>query len=1185
MECPNCHTQNPATAPRCVRCDTPIDLNTPTLMGPDEEGPSQDANLTLENWSAPVTAPSELQAPAAGQPLQPGNLLASRYEILERLGGGGMGTVYKAHDREVDRVVALKVIRAELAGDSNILARFKQELILARKITHKNVIRIFDLGRASGTRFITMEYVEGEDLRSLVKKEGRPAPQVAVEIMQQVCNALEAAHAEGIVHRDLKPQNIMVDAQRKVYVMDFGIARSVGSEGMTMTGELVGTPDYMSPEQVRGEHVDCRSDIFSLGIIFYELLSGKMPYRGETVQKAMYKRTVERAAPVVTEEPSVPSFLSEVVAKCLEIDVTKRYQTIAELSKDLDAWRTGAADQTSSVLQRRLRRVLSNRAVLVGAAVLLALGAGTVLIRRFAPTTPTKSTQPAKPAMALAVIPFRNASGDPKLDWLGSSLGEMLGADVGQSGALRTVAAARVSQVYNDLRIQPDTNLDSATVDRLADFTNADLVIYGQYAKFGDQFRIDATLLDRKNARQSALKVEAGTESEILKSVDQLAKQVRDSLALSSSAIAELQTTAFKPSSQSLAALRDYDQGQKFQRTGKYLQARDSFQAAVTADPNFALAYSGLAESFADMGQDEQAQSYSLKAVNLSDKLPQQERFLINARHNRILKDYPKAIQAYETLAKSSPGDTGILFQLADLYESVGNFDNARSSLETIQSLDPKDPEVLLARGRIEIKSNQPEKGLEFLSTALNLAIQLNNEEQKADILQAMGIGYFNMHRLEEALRSYQDSLAIKQRLALKKGVAASLASIANVQVALGKPEEALKNYNEALKVHREIGNRAGVGDSLIDLGYFYMDRGQPEKALPLFKESLQIQIDLGNDRQRALVLNNIGNIYSDRGETQDAHTYYEQALQLREKFNVPDDLAETLHNLAETDATLGLYDQAIDRYHRALDLRRQGDNKQMIAIETSALGTVFGFQGRYGAALASKEEALKTLRDIKDQSFWIADALAGYGNALAAIRRPDEARDNLEQALRMSRDLKDPNETAVVLGFLGDNAFYAGDLASARQFYVQASQSAAHSADHGLILTTKFNLAKIAVDQGHPAENIAVLRSIQEQAGKSGPKFLATQSAIWLGKSYLLAKDPAKAREVLQSAVLQAEKLGLSGLKAQGHSLLSAAIRKLGNSAEADAESKAASQIFDQIQAEAHFDPRTRHDFVLGSS
>jgi tetratricopeptide (TPR) repeat protein len=214
--------------------------------------------------------------------------------------------------------------------------------------------------------------------------------------------------------------------------------------------------------------------------------------------------------------------------------------------------------------------------------------------------------------------------------------------------------------------------------------------------------------------------------------------------------------------------------------------------------------------------------------------------------------------------------------------------------------------------------------------------------------------------------------------------------------VALGKPDEALKNYTEALKVHREVGNQAGVGDTLIDLGSFYTDHGQPEKAFPLLKESLQIQIDLGNDQKRALILNNIGNIYLDRGESQDAHTFLEQSLQIREKLNILEGLPETLHNLAETDTSLGLYDQAIDGYHRALDLQRKRDNKLMIAIETSSLGTVFGLQGRYGAALSSKEEALKILRDIHDQSSWLIDVLAGYGHALSAVLRTDEARKNL---------------------------------------------------------------------------------------------------------------------------------------------------------------------------------------------
>src|SRR5271157_1808211 len=459
MDCPHCNTPIPAHATRCVHCDTPIDVDSSTLVDAGEEQPAEDANLTVDNWSAAVTAPSTSESPRSVNQLQPGSLLAARYEILDRLGVGGMGAVYKAKDREVDRLVALKVIRTELAGDSDILSRFKQELILARKVTHKNVIRIFDLGRASGMRFITMEYIEGQDLRSLVKKEGKPTPQRAVEILQQVCLALEAAHSEGVVHRDLKPQNIMIDKQGKVYVMDFGIARSVGSEGMTMTGALVGTPEYVSPEQVKGEDVDGRSDIFSLGIIFYDLLTGKMPYRAETVQRAMYKRTVEPATPPMVEDATVPKFLSEVTSKCLEIDSAKRYQSAQELWAELESWRTGQADEAGTVVQRWVKRKARSRGVWGAAGVAAMLIIGVVAYRHWpAPTTSTKPAA-AMPSIALAVFPFRNASGDPKLDWLGSGLGDMLTNDIGQSATLRTVSQGRISQVVHDLRIKPDTSL------------------------------------------------------------------------------------------------------------------------------------------------------------------------------------------------------------------------------------------------------------------------------------------------------------------------------------------------------------------------------------------------------------------------------------------------------------------------------------------------------------------------------------------------------------------------------------------------------------------------------------------------------------------------------------------------------------------------------------------------------
>src|SRR5438046_4820367 len=287
-------------------------------------------------WSHPAE-PTSSAVPSSGlAAIGPGSVLANRYEILQSLGEGGMGAVYKARDRELDRVVALKVIRPELANQQEVLRRFKQELILARQVTHKNVIRIFDLGEAEGIKFISMDYIEGQDLRSLLRQKGRLAPEEATAIIAQVCQALEAAHAEGVVHRDLKPQNIMLDSQGRATVMDFGIARSMELTGMTQTGALLGTPDYMSPEQAKGQEVDARSDLFTLGIIFYELLTGKTPYRADTVLGTLLKRTQERARPPIELDPDLPRYLSDVVVRCLEIDPQLRYQSASALTSDLE---------------------------------------------------------------------------------------------------------------------------------------------------------------------------------------------------------------------------------------------------------------------------------------------------------------------------------------------------------------------------------------------------------------------------------------------------------------------------------------------------------------------------------------------------------------------------------------------------------------------------------------------------------------------------------------------------------------------------------------------------------------------------------------------------------------------------------------------------------------------------------
>src|SRR6516162_5470861 len=343
MECPVCATQNPEAASECGKCHTPLP--------PHESLETLNDAETREDWTiAPQPASSAQSSVPPSDELAPGTLLAGRYEILQLLGHGGMGSVYKARDKELDRLIALKLIRSELARNPQMLLRFKQELILARQVTHKNVIRIFDLGQSDGIKFITMDFVEGKDLRALLQERGRFPPNEAARIMLQICRALEAAHAEHVIHRDLKPQNIMLDQRGRVFVMDFGIARSAHLPGMTQTGALIGTPEYMSPEQARGEKLDERSDIFSLGVVFYEILTGKSPYPSDTPLATLWKRMQEPVTPPSQLEPDLPPALDAIVVKALQIVPENRFGSAREMAHQLEIWLGPSAESSAIFL-------------------------------------------------------------------------------------------------------------------------------------------------------------------------------------------------------------------------------------------------------------------------------------------------------------------------------------------------------------------------------------------------------------------------------------------------------------------------------------------------------------------------------------------------------------------------------------------------------------------------------------------------------------------------------------------------------------------------------------------------------------------------------------------------------------------------------------------------------------------
>src|ERR1700681_1633412 len=623
MQCPLCQAENPPSAVSCTKCSTtlPIDdqiLDATLADGTLNEGPTPRGTSA---WSVAVT-------PASGAPYAQGEelvgtVLAERYEILELLGQGGMGAVYKARDTELERLVALKLIRADLASNPEILRRFKQELILAREVTHRNVIRIFDLGQAKGFKFITMEFVEGRDLRAVIREKEKLPPDEAVRIIAQVCRALESAHAAGVVHRDLKPQNIMLDAKDRVYVMDFGIAHPLETPGMTQTGALMGTPEYMSPEQAKGIKVDARSDLFALGIIFYEMLTGISPYKADTALATLLKRTQERPQSPAEVDAAIPKAISDVVMKCLEIDRDQRFGTAREILEDLGhemptSVRTAAPTRPPTAAATKPAEVSlfhRYRIWIAGAAAVVLLAAlGIVFRGKIFSGSAAKRGPPVEQA-SLAILPFRNASGDTSLDWLGPSLADMLSTDVGQSARLRRICPDRLHQVLFDLRITPGTAIDPTMVGRIAEFSNADKVVWGQYAKFGDHIRIDAMLLDLKHNRRAPLKIEAASEKEIPGTVDGLAELIRKNLAVSPDVLKELKASSFQPSSKSVQALRDYNQGVQFLRDGKNLEAVPMFQAAVKEDPQFAIAFSRLAETDSALGYDTDAEKYSRTAL------------------------------------------------------------------------------------------------------------------------------------------------------------------------------------------------------------------------------------------------------------------------------------------------------------------------------------------------------------------------------------------------------------------------------------------------------------------------------------------------------------------------------------------------------------------------------------------
>jgi predicted Ser/Thr protein kinase len=825
MQCNVCQAENPPTAVSCTKCSTPLPWNDPSL-GPTLSGgtlPPGAMPSSAEAWSIAVTSPSGIPG-AAGEPFV-GTLLAERYEILELLGQGGMGAVYKARDTELDRLVALKLIRPDLASNPEILRRFKQELILAREVTHRNVIRIFDLGQAKGIKFITMEFVEGRDLRAVLREREKIPLDETVQIVAQVCRALESAHAAGVVHRDLKPQNIMLDRKGRVYVMDFGIAHSLETPGMTQTGALMGTPEYMSPEQAKGMRVDARSDLFSLGIIFYEMLTGISPYQADTAIATLLKRTQERPQPPAEIDPAIPKAISDVVMKCLEINRDNRYSTAREILEDLGqemptSVRTMAPTLLPVVaapMPAEVPLFQRYRIWIVGGAagLLLALiGVASYTIRERISRGPAAPQSPIK----VLVADFSNHTGDPVFDGTLEPMFNVALEGASFINAYNRGSARKLAQKLPN----PTEKLDEQSARLVALSQGISTVITGEISRRGNTYAVSALALDAATGNVVAkAEATAASKNEVVGTVPKLVAPIRKALGDATPEAVQLERAGGAFTAASLEVVHQYGEAMEQQFAGKTEGALKSFAKAAELDPNFARAYSGMASSSIKLDRQADAAKYMNLAMEHVDRMTDRERYRVRGLYYATSGNWQKCTEEYSALVQSYPGD------------NIGH-NNLAVCLSEMRNL-PRAVE----EARLDVQTNPNESAYTNLSAFTSFMGDFQNGESQArEIRQrypssengylALAFAQLGEGQLTEAADTYSQLAKVGDH-----GVSTSALGLADLAVYQGRFADSVRILEQGAAADLAAKNNDSAADKFTALAYtqLWMQRDGPASA------------------------------------------------------------------------------------------------------------------------------------------------------------------------------------------------------------------------------------------------------------------------------------------------------------------------------------------------------------------
>jgi len=1159
--------------------------------------------------------------------LAPGEVLAGRYRIAAFLGRGAVGEVYEAFDQELGDAVAIKILRPEIARDERVLQRFKREIQLARRVTHPNVCRVFDLvlhtgtasstisesgeaapGSPRGQVFLTMELLRGETLEQLLARQGRMSTAEALPVIGHIVAALAAAHANGVVHRDLKSGNIFLVPEpsgTRAVVTDFGLAWSSietnDSASLTATGELVGSPAYMAPEQVRGEESTTATDIYALGVVLFEMVTGELPFVGKSAFYTALKRLQEPAPSPRLHLSDLDPAWEKTILRCLERDPEKRFPSVRHVLRALGL--TKAEEDATSplrLIESRVRRLRRRRRLAFELGAVLAVLASCGFLWAWqsghlghAPATETLSKPIPAVAMRplVAVLPFDSLAAGAE-DAQSRVFFELLPLELAASGRIRAVPAAEVDQALRDLAgAAPGRPADSRLLKRLG----ADFLVTGAYLPGSAGTRWEVVLRDRTGRTVKALTATGDA------ALEGLGEKLRHALGAGAMVAVDAESLRALVPDRGAAAL--WAEALHHLVRDEAPAARDLLRRAVAADPDNPLVHSALAETWGALGYTSKAQEEAKQT--LTAMLRREDRLALEARYHELSQGWNEAAARWRELTAQRPDDlTGGLRQAAAEIEA-GLLPDAAATLARLRRLPPPagtDPRLDLVESRaalarkdlpaaraaavravagagalggrgLEAEARLQEAGAlmalkditgarQAVTEAQRIYAALSDARGAAEADRVLARAQFAAQDLDAARSAYSAAVAIYRRMGADGEAARMLREAGNAYNSIHLLDRAAECYRQARTLSAQVGDRRGEAANLHNLAYNLLQRGQLSAAEALFRQTLVLHRQNNFPSGEAATLQGLAQIAFRQGRSPEAHMDYQQALDVYRRAGLKGNAAEVLNNLAEVSLDMGELAQSRREREEARRLAAADHQDDGMARADRGIADVLRLQGDLAAARSLYERSLATYERLGLPGKQ-AGVLDEIGVTLTLQGELVEALKRFRQALDINHQREDGTAEAEVLVDQARALWRWDALREATPALEQALATVRAAQEPRAVIEALLTLGRVQLDLG---DRTAARRSFEEAlriSRRRGARSQVAAALAGLGALQLAQGENAEARAQLEQALKIRRELGEKLTGAESRLALAEVTLSEHHAAQAEAEARAAAAEF----------------------